>query len=73
MDVVATLAILLLASNAFWAWQTHRLVNKLMSRNYFEFKEAGLSAEKLKGKIKTQPQEVQALTHDELGAVSELF
>lgn len=34
------LFLLLVLTNAFWAWQVHRLVNKLMSRNYFEFKDA---------------------------------
>lgn len=34
------LGVLLLAISAFWAWHTHLLINKLMSRNYFEFKEA---------------------------------
>lgn len=30
---------LLLLTNIFWAWQMHRLLNKLMSRNYGEYKE----------------------------------
>lgn len=29
---------LLIITNAFWAWQVHRLLNKLMSRNYGEYK-----------------------------------
>lgn len=32
--------ILLLASNLFWALVCNRLVNKLMSRSYFEFEQA---------------------------------
>ncbi len=36
---------LLFLSNAFWAWNTQKLINKLMSRNYFEFKDASLKSE----------------------------
>lgn len=61
------LAVLLLASNAFWAWQVHRLVNKLMSRNYFEFKEAGKPAEKEKVNVQ------KFVEHPEdYGGISEL-
>lgn len=34
------MGVLLLAISAFWAWHTHLLINKLMSRNYVEFTEA---------------------------------
>jgi hypothetical protein len=38
MEVAITaLSLVLLLTNAFWAWQLHRLVNKLMSRNYAEY------------------------------------
>lgn len=40
VEVSEILAFLLIASNVFWAWVTNKLVNKLMSRNYFEFKQA---------------------------------
>lgn len=32
-----TLLALCILTNAFWAYQCHRLVNKLMSRNYAEY------------------------------------
>jgi hypothetical protein len=37
IETIITLALLLLLTNAFWAYQCHRLVNKLMSRNYAEY------------------------------------
>ncbi len=48
-------SILLIASNAYWAWQTQVLINKLMSRNYYEFKEASVTTEKPRKKIVTDP------------------
>lgn len=48
-----SLGVLLIASNWFWAWSTHSLINKLMSRNYSEFKAASVTTEKPKDKIKT--------------------
>lgn len=50
-----TLSLLLITSNAYWAWQTHVLINKLMSRNYYEFKEASVTTEKPKKKIIADP------------------
>lgn len=35
--ILAILCGTLLLTNAFWAYQCHRLVNKLMSRNYAEY------------------------------------
>lgn len=37
IETVIILALLLLLTNTFWALQCHRLVNKLMSRNYAEY------------------------------------
>jgi len=47
---------LLVLSNVFWAIQTHRLINKLMTRSLFEYKEA-LSPKKTKPKqdFKSEP------------------
>jgi hypothetical protein len=36
--VLGTLSFLLVVSNIFWAAHSQRLVNKLMSRDYFEYK-----------------------------------
>lgn len=43
--------IVLISSNAFWAWNTHKLINKLMSRNYQEFKIADVTSDKPDKKI----------------------
>ncbi len=62
------LGIVLLLTNAFWAWNTHRLINKLMSRNYFEVKQAGLQPEeKPKPLFQVPPDE-----SEDYGAISEL-
>lgn len=61
------LFVLLIGTNVFWAWQVHRLVNKLMSRNYFEFKEADKPREKVEPKVQ------QAIDDSEdYGGISEL-
>lgn len=33
----ATLSLALLGTNALWAYQTHRLINKMMARNYHDY------------------------------------
>ena len=38
--VISGLVLLLILSNALWAWNTHKLLNKLMSRTYWEFRQA---------------------------------
>lgn len=59
--------VLLFASNAFWAWNTHRLINKLMSRNYFEFKDATLKSEEKPKTIVRHHDDTE-----DFGALSEL-
>jgi hypothetical protein len=55
MTVDVLLAALLVITNALWAVNTHRLINKLMSRSFFEYKEATLQDEKLKATVKKAP------------------
>ncbi len=38
--------VLFMGLNVFWAWHSQKLVDKLMSRNYYEYKEASLSEPK---------------------------
>lgn len=37
LKIIIVLAALLCIQQVFWTWQVHRLINKLMSRNYFEY------------------------------------
>lgn len=37
LGVILLLVILLVAQQGFYMWQTHQLLNKLMSRNYVEY------------------------------------
>lgn len=39
--------VLFMGSTVFWAWHSHLLVNKLMSRNYFDFTEASKPKQKV--------------------------
>ena len=64
---------LLVFTNIFWALVTTALVNRLMSRNYFEFKEASLIAEKKAGKLMGEPQEFQAVDDQHFGSVQEIM
>lgn len=61
-----TLGVLLIASNVYWAWSTHALINKLMSRNFFEYQEARVTTDKAKKKVNTVPFAV-----DDMGSMSE--
>jgi len=61
------LAGLLVLTNVFWVLNTHKLLNKLMSRNYFEFKSAELKPDEKQDTIKLQADEVE-----DFGALSEL-
>lgn len=67
MDASEILAILLIVSNAFWAWNCNKLINKLMSRNYFEFKQADLPPVVKPNTIKLSPDETE-----DYGGLSEL-
>ena len=40
LSVIIGLAILLIISNTLWCWNTHLLLNKMMSRTYWEFQQA---------------------------------
>ncbi len=51
IEAIYALSALLLISNAYWAWNTQVLLNKLMSRNYHEFKAASVTPEEPKTKI----------------------
>jgi len=55
MTVEMLLAALLIVTNILWAINTHRLINKLMSRSFFEYREAHLQEEKLGAKMGTKP------------------
>lgn len=45
MSDLAVIGILLLLSNVFWAVTCHRLINKVMSRDFTEFRTAELKKE----------------------------
>jgi hypothetical protein len=38
--VISSLALLLILTNALWAWVTHKLINKLMSRTFWDYQQA---------------------------------
>lgn len=68
MDAVSVLLGLLIASNAYWAWNCHKLINKLMSRNYFEFKDATLKTDEKPKTIKMASDDTE-----DFGALSEVI
>jgi hypothetical protein len=71
MDAItATLILLLVTSNAFWAWQTHKMINKLMARSLHEYLDASKPQ-------KARPQNLdlaqnELLDHN-LGSVTEIL
>ena len=65
------LGVLFLGSNVFWAWHSHLLLNKLMSRNYQDFQNAevkGVEAKKPAPKMFVPEGYV-----DDLGSVREML
>lgn len=47
-----TISILFVASNVYWAWHSQTLVNKLMSRNFFDYQVASVTTDKPKATVK---------------------
>ncbi len=37
IETIYALVALLVVQQAYWSWQTHKLIDKLMSRNYAEY------------------------------------
>ncbi len=74
MSELFVIGALLIFTNLFWSFIVVALVNRLMSRNYFEFKEASLRAEKKPGKLESSgTQELQAIDDTQFGSVSEII
>jgi hypothetical protein len=71
MTTEVMLAVLLVITNTLWAVNTHRLINKLMSRSFFEYKEAHLQAEKLKTKMNQTPDVPRDF--EDFGSLSEIM
>ena len=63
------LAVVLLLTNAYWAYQVQTLLNKLMSRNYHEFKVADLQKNEKTQKIKKDT----SFNVDDMGQLQELM
>ncbi len=59
-----TLGVMFAASNIYWAWHSHLLINKLMSRNYGEFKQASVTTDRPAKKNVDLP-------FDDMGSMSE--
>ena len=38
--LITGLALMLICSNMLWGWFAHKLINKLMSRTYWEYQQA---------------------------------
>lgn len=73
IEPLSLVGALLVLTNLFWAGVVVALINRLMSRNYFEFKEASLIAEKKTGKLKAEPQGLQTIDDAQFGSVSEIM
>lgn len=69
MTVEVLLAALLVITNTLWAINTHRLINKLMSRSFFEYKEATLQDKKIKEKIPEKP----ITDFEDFGSIQEIM
>lgn len=63
-----TLCVLLVLTNIFWAWITHKLVNKLMSRNYGEYQEFARIQPRKENNLKPP----EGFYPEDLGALHEL-
>ena len=68
---VYVLAALLIITNVFWAYVCHKVVNKLMSRSFYEYKSAELQEKKLK--VESRPPSVNENDFEDFGPVSEIM
>lgn len=59
--IIIILAALLVVQQLFWAIQTHRLMNKLMSRNYHEYKQTEQAFEAKPKAIVAQEEDLEDL------------
>lgn len=60
-------------SNIFWAYQCHRLVNKLMSRNYFDVRLADQSVKVNDKNKRADEPRAQEFDDPGFGAVTEVL
>lgn len=59
------LAILIVGSNAFWAYTCMQLTNRLMSRNYFEYTQGKVNLKPLRPQTRKQPNEDELVVDPE--------
>lgn len=67
MTELTLMAALLVVTNVLWAVNTHRLINKLMSRSFIEYREA------LKEPVKMPSKPVQETDYEDFGSLSEIL
>lgn len=60
------MGVTLIVSNLFWAWQLHRAINKLMSRNYAEYHQLNNPAPETAKEIKLHVPDI----YQEMGVLS---
>lgn len=66
------MAALLVATNLFWAFVFNRLVNKLMSRSFLEYKEAIHRPDKLKVDLEKAKLDVNVNDFEDYGSLTEI-
>jgi len=63
-----------IVTNLVWLVATHRLINKLMSRNYLEYQEAESTLSKVEAKKRSvKDQDKSTFSDEDMGSVSELL
>ena len=74
MDLLTIILIaLLVTSNVFWAFSTHKLVNKLMSKDFSEYVSTNLMGSKVKAPPPKAPLTVADDVMDQVNALNSLI
>lgn len=72
--VIVTLCLLLIATNCFWAYVSHRFINKMMSRTYWEYQNAKVVPEQKKQDLAEAIKDVKlSKGSNELDSLDELI
>lgn len=73
ISIIALLIILLIGQQGFYMWQTHKLLNKLMSRNYVEYSQVAQGPQPMTGFNLQLPDEEEQLENDRVKQLNHMM
>lgn len=73
VSIICLLIGLLLCQQGFYMWQTHKLLNKLMSRNYVEYSQVVQGPQPMAGFNVQLPGEEEQLENDRVKQLNHMM